>query len=72
MKITFERLMWALTAILFVLKLTGAVDCSWIWVFAPIWIFWVPFMIGFSVLFFGIFVLGIIWMVLEINDAIRR
>lgn len=48
-----------LFAIIFViLKLTGHIDWSWVWVFAPIWI---PFAIALSILtIYGIIVLIIV------------
>lgn len=39
-----------------VLKLTGVIDWSWIWITAPLWI---PFSIG--IIFFTIFMIFWIW-----------
>ena len=35
----FGLLAVALTVVLFVMKLTGAISCSWLWVFSPILIY---------------------------------
>ena len=56
---------------LFVLKLTGTVNISWLWVFAP---FWGPFAIaiGFILLLLTVFVLfiGFMFVILAISSIL--
>ena len=43
----------ALTLIFIVLKLTGLIDWSWVWVLSPVWISGLFFVIVFAIILIG-------------------
>ncbi len=48
-----------LTVVFVVLKLTGNIDWSWIWVFSPIWISWALFVGLVFVVMVGVFIFAL-------------
>ena len=61
----FELLQVSMTIVLMVFKIIGNVTCSWIWVFAPIWL---PFV----VLIVGAVIYAIVSTIIEaVSDKIR-
>ena len=53
------RPMLSLTLLFIILKLFGAIDWSWTWVFSPIWI---PLVFGFSI------ILGVVLLVILFDN----
>ena len=54
--------------ILLLLRVTDAINISWIWVFAPIWI---PFSILGLICGFALIITAIVWIVETIKDLIK-
>lgn len=58
LKTTYSWGVWSLLLLLIILKLSGAINISWLWVLAPLWI---PISIVLGVLLvalFGVMLLG--------------
>lgn len=58
-----------LTALLAVLKVAGAINVSWLWVFAPLWL---PAAIGCSVLFMVVGSIAALAAIIWIADNWKR